>query len=495
LSAKRRADLSQAPKPNLLMIGVGFLLSRLVIVPFQQPATDVFIYAQYAQEQESAKQTGTSFYEYHAQVVQQQIEQAGGAGNQVASLDEYKNVEYPPLALAVMRIPRLWMKYPCKEEPLTAEFKERYYFAWRYGMAVVDAILLFLMVALVRWLFARESSAEQTQRLLVYLMSTVILWHLLYDRLDLLLAAVVMFALVLLRSRRHYGWSFAMLAVAINFKLVPLVLAPIWVVGSMPGDTRLSYSKPGVLVALGVRAVFLLILVIVCFLPFYLCDGSRCLGFLPYHRARGIEIGSLYGSLEMTLKPMGHATEVHYSYGSINLRSSFSPILVMLAPWLTITFLMAATALLLVHCNRLTGRNDGGSSPHGTLAQRYPCLFICYTLLFLMLFLATNKVFSPQYLFWLLPLVALLPLRGIGRQLIWWSFLLTCLLTTILVPFLFITDLMEPAPPLPVSFWIFKGPTVRVAVILLIRNLLLITLILTLASNLFRQAKDPSPKS
>src|SRR5260370_18834445 len=133
------------------MIGGAFLLSRLVIVPYQQPATDVFIYAQYAQEQEAAKQTGTSFYEYHAQMVQQQIQQAGGAGNPVASLEEYKNVEYPPLALAVMRLPLLWMKYRCKEETLTAEFKERYYFAFRQGMAVVDAILLVLIVALVRW--------------------------------------------------------------------------------------------------------------------------------------------------------------------------------------------------------------------------------------------------------------------------------------------------------------------------------------------------------
>src|SRR5436305_1452401 len=118
----------------------------------------------------------------------------------------------------------------------------------------------------------------------------MLLWHLLYDRLDLILAALVFLALVLLASRAHYGWSFALLAVAIHFKFVPVVLAPVWVVGAMPAGQPLEIWRPRVLTGLAVRGGLLLGLVVVGLVPFYLWTGEHCLDFFRYHRARPIEI-------------------------------------------------------------------------------------------------------------------------------------------------------------------------------------------------------------
>ena len=73
---------------------------------------------------------------------------------------------------------------------------------------------------------------------------------------------IILVALVLLYSKLHYAWSFALLAVAINFKVVPVVLAPVWIVGSMPGDQRLSLRQPRVLAGLGLRSALLAALVI-----------------------------------------------------------------------------------------------------------------------------------------------------------------------------------------------------------------------------------------
>jgi hypothetical protein len=477
-------------RPPLLLIGALFVVSRLLVLPLQQPASEVSLYAQYAWEQETASREGVSFYDLHARAVRQQMEDARAAGDPPAALEEYQNVEYPPLALAVMRLPLLWMHGRPADEGLTPAFQEAYRTAYQRGMAVVDALLFALLLVLVWRFFAHESRGEQTGRLLAYLAATSALWLLLYDRQDVLLSALVLSALALLFSRLHYAWSFAVLALAVNLRLVPVVLAPVWVVGSLPGDERLSFVRPRVLARLAARTALLLGLVVGCFLPFYLSAGGRCLGFLTYHQARGLEIGSLYSSLLMALQPLGLATQVYYAYGGINLRSSLSPALAALAPWLTAGLLLAATALLLAHGRRLAGGGPGAGSG-GRLAHLHPLTSICYTLLFLMLFIVANKVFSPQYLLWLAPLIVLVPMRRGGRWLFLWGFVLACALSTVAFPFLFMSDLVAQASARPIPFWAFKGPTARIAVVLGARNGLLLGLVACLAVHLVRRARAP----
>ena len=74
---------------NFLTVGVVFLLTRLVLLPFPQPASDVGIYAHYAQEYQAAARQGVSFYDFHARVVEQQIAAAGLAGAPRQALAEY----------------------------------------------------------------------------------------------------------------------------------------------------------------------------------------------------------------------------------------------------------------------------------------------------------------------------------------------------------------------------------------------------------------------
>jgi hypothetical protein len=484
----------QTARPVLLLTGVLFLASRLLVLPFPQPFSDVAIYAQYAWEQQVAARRGVSFYDVHAEAGREQARKTRVTGSLAASSDEYETVEYPPLALVVMRLPTLWMGGQATGEELTPAFIEEYSSAYRLGLAFVDAGLFALVVILVRWLYPREGGGEWMGRLLAYLASTLALWYLLYDRLDLIQAALVVLALALLLSRLHYGWSFAVLALAINFKLTPVVLAPVWVVGSWPGNRALALSRPRVLAALGGRAVLLLGMVAGCFLPFYLSAGNHWRDFLNYHLARGIEFESLYGSLLMALQGWGQAIKVRFSYGSINLDSSLSPVLQKyIAPCLAAGLLLAATALLLVHARRLAARDAGEGPSRGSLARLHPRVFACYALLFLMAFIAGGKVFSPQYLLWLAPLVALTPLAGRGRRLFLWGFVGVCVLSTVVCPFLLVADMIDRTSPEPGAAWGLKAPTVRLAVILAIRNLLFLGLMASLAVHLFRRARGPRP--
>src|SRR5262249_32709772 len=144
-----------------------------------------------------------------------------------------------PLAVAFMRLPTLWMGRAAGTMPAEV-FDREYRAAYRRGLAAVDVLLVLLVGWLARRLFPAEPPGEWAARLVFYLTGTAALGLLLYDRLDLVQALLVLGSLGLLVSRAHYAWSFAVLAAAVNFKLVPLVLAPVWVVGSLPTGRPLA---------------------------------------------------------------------------------------------------------------------------------------------------------------------------------------------------------------------------------------------------------------
>jgi hypothetical protein len=479
----------------LALVGVVFVGSRLLVLPFPQPASDLHVCARYAYEQEAATRQGVSYYDLHAREVERQLEQLHAAGFSPA-LAEYRDVEYPPLALAVMRLPTLWMRERTGEGAMSEAFLQDYRFAYRVGMGVVDGLLFTLLLVAVVRLFAGEGGDGQAERLLAYVAGTSALWLLLYERLDLLLAALILLALVLLLSRLHYGWSFAVLAIAVNFKLVPLVLAPVWVIGSLPVCWQPPLRRR-VLTALAVRSLLLLGLIAGFFMPFYLRDGANSLHFLHYHQARGLEIGSTYSSLLLVLHALGHPVEAYHAYGSLSLRSSLSPAMAALSPWLTTGLLLAATVLLIVRCRRLAGGDKGGAS--GTrLAQLRPRTFVSGTILFLMVLLSASKVFSPQYLLWLAPLAVLVPCQRAGRRLFLGAFLLTCVLSTVLFPFLYAQDLVERIDKLPevsetYSVWTFKQPTLRLAIVQGMRTTLLVGMTAAVAYYLLRRSGGRRP--
>jgi hypothetical protein len=192
---------------------------------------------------------------------------------------------------------------------------------------------------------------------------------------------------------------------------------------------------------------------------------------------------------------LGQPTPVEYSYGGINVRSPASASLAALAPPVQIGVLLAATVLLVLHAGRLRPESDGPSRPGATLAQAHPSIFVAYALLFLMLFVAANKVFSPQYLLWVAPLVCLAAFPPRARRPFFWAFLLTCVLTTVVFPFLMVLDLVDPGRAQDGAGVVLKGPTIRLALALAARNLLFVGLMAGLAFWLVRRARAAPGRS
>jgi hypothetical protein len=472
-------------RSRLFLLGLLFVLGRVLLVLGPHKNSDVWIYADYVREQELASQAGVSVEVWHAREVEAASRRLESQFGYRPSLEEFHHIEYPPLALQAARLPLLWMSHR-ESIPLDKEqFRAAYTTAYQWGMAFVDVVLCLLVVLLVRRFFPLEAIADRTERLLAYILATLALWPMLYDRLDLVVGLLVAVALSCLASRVPWLFSFAALAVAINYKLVPVILTPIWLVGSLPVAAA-RWSRVRTFGALVVRGVVLMLLTIACFVPFFWRSGWESLGFFHYHETRGIEINTLYSSLLLALRGFGQNVEIYSSHTSINVRSALSPLLVNSSPFIVGGLLIAATILFLRHVRRLLRMFAARGVAQDRLAEVEPALFASYSLLFLLIFIAANKVLSPQYLLMTVPLVPLVSLTGRGRRWFLWSFVAMCLITTLHFPFLF-QDLHWS------SGGSFGQPAFRWIALLDLRNLLLLGITAGLGVALIRQARRCEP--
>jgi hypothetical protein len=413
-----------------------------------------------------------------------------------------EEVEYPPLALLFFRLPLLGVGplppegAPPRQRSLFVgtpeeEFVKDYMAAYPVVMLAADVLLFLLIIALARRLYPKAGPVRRAVPPALYVLATAALGPLLYTRMDLVLALLVTASLYLLTSRVHWAVSFAVLAAAVNFKLVPLVLGPVWVLGALPADRGPDLFHWRVLGPAALRTVVFVALVAALFAPFYLAFGPDTLSFLTYHADRGLEVGSLYSSLLLALGTGGPPVEVYFAHGSYNVRSPLAPALRGFAPVVGAAALLGATIWLINRVRRLPPPEPG--SPRMTLAQAHPVLFLRFALLFLVLFIATNKVFSPQYLLWLVPLACLLPFDTWADRVTIGLFLAVCVLTTLVFPVYFWTDVVGVVRPdgAPIEI---HGPTTLGLALLVGRNVLFVGLAVGLVWGIVKDRR-PEPEA
>lgn len=471
-------------RSRLFLLALLFVLGRVLLVFGPQKNSDIWLYADYVREHELASRAGVPTEVWHARDVEEELRRLENQLGYRPPVPEFQHIEYPPLAVEASRLPLLWMSH---RETIhdKQQFRTAYKTAYQWGMVLVDVVLLVLVVLLVRRFFAGESVTERTERLLSYILATLALWPVLYDRLDIVVGLLVAAALWCLTSRLPWIFSFAALAVAINYKLMPVILAPIWLVGSLP-IAAVRWSRLRVFGTLVVRSALLASLTVLCFLPFFWGSGWESFGFFRFHESRGIEIHTLYSSLLLALRGLGQNVQLYSSHGSVNVRSALSPLFVKASPFIVGGLLVAATILLLVHVRRLAQIVPVRTSPRDRLAEVEPATFASYSLLFLLIFIAANKVLSPQYLLMAVPLLPLVNLTGRARRWFLWTFVAMCLITTLHFPFLF-QDV----------HWSSRGSfsqlTFRWTAVLQLRNALLLGITAGLGGALVRQTRGCKP--
>jgi hypothetical protein len=312
-------------------------------------------------------------------------------------------VEYPPLAFLGTLPPALISQD---------------YFGFRRAFAAYMLLLHFLNLWLAQRLIwpgpaQREHSVRAAWASLAFCAA---LGTLFVTRLDHLVAtATLLVCWCFARTQAAVGgkrsaWAAAtgcMAALGVMTKLVPglacLAALVLWLRSRASDKYRLilTCAATGAFVLIALNAAM------------YALAGDHYLATYRYHTDRGVQLESLYSGVLLLLRPFGLPMHIDESFGSTNLASAFTPLVKALSPLL---FVLGAGWVL--------ARRR--FSPDGLGA-------IVLSSVLLLIFMLTNRVFSPQYLIWIGAFASVLYARE-PRSRMWPCLLAAVLLSQLIFP-------------------------------------------------------------
>lgn len=286
--------------------------------------------------------------------------------------------EYPPLTILLFSLPLLL--------PLP------YYM-------LTFVLLMTLLVGLVYWLLTRSEAPGSAPIFLLYLALGAA--AVVQERFDLVPAACTLLC-VLAAERGRWRTAYIALALGVLFKLYPIVMLP----ALFLAEQRAVLANQGFTASQRLwntrawesvkrwrwRTSLLFVgLIVVVMGSFALLNYNDALvSPLKYFVARPEQIESPVSSLLWAGSHFGSPYTIEFTFGSLNLRSD---LMRLISPADT---LLTATGLLLALWLQWSKRLD--------LAQTLVAL-VC-------VLMTTGKVFSPQYLIWLFPLLAYIYAQG-----------------------------------------------------------------------------------
>jgi uncharacterized membrane protein len=228
-------------------------------------------------------------------------------------------------------------------------------------------------------------------------------------RFDMLPAALVLVALyVFIKGKNKTAW--AVLALGFTAKLYPIIIAPLFALYLL---CHRQYKQ-----LIQGAAIFGAV-VLVLNLPWIIIDADGYWQFLSYHMERGLHSESSYASIFLIGKIMGISqVNAGMTYGSWNIMSPAADTLAKSSFYITASFLAPVYALFTLHLLK-NPENRGETS---VLSNRTAELILRFSLIAIFVMLITSKVFSPQFLIWLCPLIPLVRVRW--RYLVWGLFLI-----------------------------------------------------------------------
>lgn len=308
-------------------------------------------------------------------------------------------MEYPPLALLAFSLPHLL----AAGQDLTLQEYTRFF--------LLENILISLVLALIMLRVAqawKPGPRQKVKSMALLTVALVIGAPILAWRFDLFPALLTLLGLYLLIANKPTAAGFS-LGVAVGVKLYPLVILPVMGIYWLAKRDWASLR----------RFIFGGALSLIAIAPFYFLSPESFFSFLSYHQQRGLEVESLSSGLILLGKTMGFGSaQIVHNYSAFHLASPYAEIALRWLPYIT----LASFAILLASCY---AHFKKVSAPQGPIPIDS---LLAYTVIALLAFIATNKVFSPQYLIWVLPFLPLLRLRYASLLLVIFS------LTTMLFP-------------------------------------------------------------
>ncbi len=314
-------------------------------------------------------------------------------------------LEYPPLTLVIFLLPIF--------APLV------YY-------QLVFAVLMALVSTFIYWLLLQYGPRGSALAFVFYVFIGVL--ALAQERFDLVPAALTLLCLIA-AERKH--WSLAYIALAFGFliKLYPILFLPaLFIAEQQDRHTIYIPIKFFTFKTLPIELwqmlqssrhwrwkntlLFIsLILVITGFFAIFNFNGA-ILSQLNYFANRPLQVESTASMFLWLGTLVGFPVQIVFSFGSVNMVSALAGVISNVSEFLFIAGFLYSIYL------QWRGKLD--------LVQT------CIALL--LIFIATGKVFSPQYLIWVIPLLAYSGAYGRFWFIIWGSI---SLLTTIIYPYFY----------------------------------------------------------
>ena len=285
----------------------------------------------------------------------------------------YNVWEYPPLAYAVLFVPRLFSDNP-------------------YGYHIAYIVMMLLVI----WI--GMNSAGKIARILgrshfvittMYTAFTLLLLEFVLDRFDMVVVVICIVAIRFLLEGK-YPVAAVMISLGMLMKLYPVILAPIFAVYLLSEGKRHELFRA--------VAAFLAVCVIV--IPFAAVGDLTQM--FDYHGNRPLEIECFFASVLNVVAcifPESGMTWI-YSYGSDNIVGWIADWLGRIAVPLMVLMIISTYALYAYGCIRNPHAGFDGVTVASFIAV---CCFIMF-----------GSVFSGQYVLWLLPFV--LPLMAASGE-------------------------------------------------------------------------------
>ena len=267
---------------------------------------------------------------------------------------------------------------------------------------------------------------------------------LIFQRFDTLAAALTLSSLVLFSKKKHLMGSF-LLALAASIKLYPAIIFPIYAM-HLPKEERLD------------NILAFIIGLLIMFIPFFAFSSpAQISSFLNYHIDRPVQIESTWASLSIIFGKLGEDLLITGGFGSMNIISESAQFFGKAGVFLFLAFLSAA---------------------YYYLSKKEKNEKILFTGAFILIAgaIAFSKVFSPQYIIWLIVIFPLIYSDFKKDNYILWAVFAEILILTHLIYPVFYRELIM-LNDIPV-------------LILIARNVLFLILIFLASKDLFGHKRE-----
>ena len=281
-------------------------------------------------------------------------------------------LEYPPLVLVLIAIPRIFVSTP-----------------FAYGVGFIAEMFIFFVIGLlVISKLAKICGKDEKLTMLAYTVLMLIMLEFVVDRFDIV-PAVLALAAVYCYLTKRYVLAFILLSMGTMIKLYPAVLFPIFIIPfAMKKEWMEILKGTGAFIAASLAVI----------IPVMILQPDLITSTIDYHAARPLQIESVASSLIYPFAMLGITKAtivgVENGFGSDDLIGGWADGAAAAMLPLMIISIVAVYVIYAYMLHRIRDTGDGKDRLY---------LFANAILLSVMMFIMAGKVFSSQYLLWLIP--------------------------------------------------------------------------------------------